>query len=141
MSKKREKISFILEEGRTRYSLKIDTVSDLNMFALFLDDVGDWILDWLEDPAGYLSKRFKEKVTEETYNLKMIYSNMVAVEKKNGLIEISDLLDEEEEYNFYIEEDKLKELLKIWKDLTSKKVKKILLTWDGVNIELKEDIS
>ena len=103
--------------------------------------MGDWILDWLEDPAGYLSKRFKEKVTEETYNLKMIYSNMVAVEKKNGLIEISDLLDEEEEYNFYIEEDKLKELLKIWKDLTSRKVKKILLTWDGVNIELKEDIS
>jgi CRISPR/Cas system CMR-associated protein Cmr3 (group 5 of RAMP superfamily) len=137
MSKKREKISFILEEGRTRYSLNIDTVSDLNMFALFLDDVGDWILDWLEDPVKCLGK----DMVDEGVNLNIISSNMVAVEKKNGLIEISDLLDDEEEYNFYIEEDRLKELLKIWKDLTFRKVKKILLTWDGVNIELKEDIS
>jgi hypothetical protein len=113
----------------------------LNTFLEFLDDVGDWILDWLEDPVKYLSERLNEKVTEETCYLNIISSNMVALERKNGLIEISDLLDDEEEYNFYIEEDKLKELLKIWKDLTSRKVKKILLTWDGLNIELKEDIS
>jgi hypothetical protein len=140
MSKEREKISFILEEGHTRYSLNIDTVSDLNMFALFLDDVGDWILDWLEDPAGYFSNG------DGQYNLEELDSistggNIIDVEKKDGMIIISDELDEEEKYNFYIEEDKLKELLKIWKDLTSRKVKKILLTWDGVNIELKEDIS
>jgi hypothetical protein len=113
----------------------------LNTFLEFLDDVGDWILDWLEDPAKCLSKCLNKKVTEKTHNLNITSSNMVAVERRNGLIEISDLLDDEEEYNFYIEEDKLKELLKIWKDLTSRKVKKILLTWDGVNIELKEDMS
>ena len=109
----------------------------LNTFLEFLDDVGDWILDWLEDPAKCLGK----DMVDEGVNLNIISSNMVAVERKNSLIEISDLLDDEEEYNFYIEEDKLKKLLKIWKDLTSRKVKKILLTWDGVNIELKEDIS
>jgi CRISPR/Cas system CMR-associated protein Cmr3 (group 5 of RAMP superfamily) len=127
--------------SRGSYSLGADCDGEVCTLGDLFLDVGDWILDWLEDPASYLSKRFKEKVTEETYYLNIISSNMVAVEKKNGLIEISDLLDKEEEYNFCIEEDKLKELLKIWKDLTSRKVKKILLTWDGVNIELKEDIS
>ena len=123
--------------SRGGYSLGADCDGEVCTLGDLFLDVGDWILDWLEDPVKCIGK----DLAEEGVNLKMIYSNMVAVEKKNGLIEISDLLDDEEEYNFYIEEDKLKELLKIWKELTSKKVKKILLTWDGVNIELKEDIS
>ena len=137
MNKKTQKVKITLNPFGY-YSMEGNCYGEICTLSDLFEDVGDWIGDWLEDPKAYWSKKSDPNdIIKE--DLISTGGNMVFVKRENGIVRIENIYDDESEFIFWIEEDKLKKLLKKWKELTSKKVKKIILSWDRFEVKLEEE--
>ena len=125
--------------GFSIYRIQSHNSERLRVLAEVLHALGHCCLDWPEDSFELMDKILDEDLMLEEKNDFHVFYKGVKLEKKGLLIKIKNPgINGNRTAAFYIEEKRLKKLLKDWQNLTATNTPKIIITWNDRQVLINE---